>query len=327
MSRYTRENGRPSSWYDKGWSPSTNKHQTSNSSYSGRSKRGPRVNPAQYEGRHSHWYEGKAQDSANDTESGATEGQDKNQTLIQKNGKTVPDSKVNAPELMNVTDSVATEKKLWELQRLFSNRKESLSSMYKKNADANTKAYVFKQKTMQALDALAEEYEIFEKTMKKVTYETEEGDMLFAIAYEAMEELDKAQKDRTVCRTRWRPRVNHGSRLQGLHQRRVETCNDLKKACQRTAELKCKATDAHEKTRSHRERCRRATKEHTRSEAAVKHTHALTCEVPDRESNEIKYLREAAELIDEWQKQVQGVPPVSLHTSEHCEVVLTERQR
>ena len=32
------------------------------------------------------------------------------------------------------------------------------------------------------------------ETMKNVTYETEEGDMLFAVACEAMEELDKAQK-------------------------------------------------------------------------------------------------------------------------------------
>ena len=31
--------------------------------------------------------------------------------------------------------------------------------------------------------------------MKKVTHETEEGDMLYAVACEAMEELDKAQKD------------------------------------------------------------------------------------------------------------------------------------
>ena len=88
----------------------------------------------------------------------------------------------------------------------------------------------------------------------------------------------------------------------------VETCADLKKVCQRTTELKREATNAHEKTRSHRERRRRATKEHTRSEAAVNHslgcmgwfvketaaaTHSLTCGVPDRESNEIKYLKDA----------------------------------
>ena len=59
---------------------------------------------------------------------------------------------------------------------------------------------------MQALDTLAEEYEIFEETMKKVTCETEEGDMLCAVAYEAMEELDKA-RTRTVCMMRWTSRV------------------------------------------------------------------------------------------------------------------------
>ena len=45
------------------------------------------------------------------------------------------------------------------------------------------------------MQALAEEYEIFEE---KVTHETEDGDMFFAVAYEAMEELDKAQKDHRV---------------------------------------------------------------------------------------------------------------------------------
>ena len=81
--------------------------------------------------------------------------------------------------------------------------------------------------------------------------------------------------------------------FQALHE---VTCVDLKNACPRTAELRRKATDAHERTRSHRERCRRATKEHTKSEAAINHnvketanaTHSLTCGVPDRESNETK---------------------------------------
>ena len=44
---------------------------------------------------------------------------------------------------------------------------------------------------MPALDVLAEEYGTSEETMKKVTHETQEGDMLFAVAYEAMEEVDK----------------------------------------------------------------------------------------------------------------------------------------
>ena len=54
---------------------------------------------------------------------------------------------------------------------------------------ANTKVYDLNLKTMQALNVLAEEYEICEETMKKVTPETEEGDMLSAVAYETMEEL------------------------------------------------------------------------------------------------------------------------------------------
>ena len=57
---------------------------------------------------------------------------------------------------MNVTDVGTTEKKLWELQRLLNHRKGSLSSTYKKNAEANTRAYDLNQKTMQALDTLAE---------------------------------------------------------------------------------------------------------------------------------------------------------------------------
>ena len=104
------------------------------------------------------------------------------------------------------------------------------------------------------------------------------------------------------------------------------TCVDLKKACQRTVELKRKAAEAHERTRSHRERCRRATKEHTKSEAAINHsfgclgwfvkettnaTHSVTCGVPDGERNETKYLNEATELISAWQRQPQGVQSVS----------------
>ena len=54
---------------------------------------------------------------------------------------------------------------------------------------------------------------------------------------------------------------------------------------------------------------------HTRSEAAVNHslgflgwrvTEMATCGVQDRESNEIRNLKEATELIEEWQKQLQG---------------------
>ena len=63
---------------------------------------------------------------------------------------------------------------------------------------------------------------------------------------------------------------------------------------------------------SHRERTRRITNEHSRAEALVNNslgtlghcvrdaaaaTHSLTCGALDRESNEIKYLCEATDLL------------------------------
>ena len=39
------------------------------------------------------------------------------------------------------------------------------------------------QKTIQALDTLAEEYGTFEATTKKVVFENEEGDVLYAMAF------------------------------------------------------------------------------------------------------------------------------------------------
>ena len=46
-----------------------------------------------------------------------------------------------------------------------------------------------------------------------------------------------------------------------------------------------------------------------------------------REQGDKKYLREATELIEAWQRQLQGVQSVSRTSSEHSKVVLTERQR
>ena len=93
----------------------------------------------------------------------------------------VRDTKENASEQESVKDFLVTEKRLWQVHHRLNNRKGSSSSTYKKNTEANTKVYDLNQKTMQSLDVLAEEYEIFEETMKKVTHE--------------LEELDKAQKD------------------------------------------------------------------------------------------------------------------------------------
>ena len=117
-------------------------------------------------------------------------------------------------------------------------------------------------------------------------------------------------------------------------------CAEVKRACQRTSECKRKAMEAHESVVSDKERTKRVTNEHTRAEAAhslgnlgccVKEaaaaTHSLTCGYRNRERDEIHYLKQATELIEEWQKQLQGVPPVSRPSSEHGEVVLIECQR
>ena len=101
---------------------------------------------------------------------------------------------MNAPELVNVTDSVTTEKEAVGTAAPLKQSEWVPQLHVLKNAEANTNAYGLNQKTMQALDVMAKEYEIFEETMKKVTYETEEGDMLFTVAYDVTEELHKAWK-------------------------------------------------------------------------------------------------------------------------------------
>ena len=95
--------------------------------------------------------------------------------------------------------------------------------------------------------------------------------MLFAVAYEVGEKLDReftcegmvtASKEFTNC---WalhnaacanvnnaRAKLSGAFREVSNHRATHEaTCADVKKASQRTAELKRKATVAHEKTRSH----------------------------------------------------------------------------
>ena len=54
-------------------------------------------------------------------------------------------------------------------------------------------------------------------------------------------------------------------------------------------------------------------------------THALSCEVPDRDSNETKYLREALEIIDEWQARCSRRSSADHDGREAAEVVLFER--
>ena len=92
------------------------------------------------------------------------------------------------------TEKEAVRSRLGELHRLLNNRIGSLSAIYKKNAEANDRAFNMNQKTTQALDTLAEEYGTFEASVKKVTFEHAEGDVLHAVASEVADELDRVQK-------------------------------------------------------------------------------------------------------------------------------------
>ena len=56
-------------------------------------------------------------------------------------------------------------------------------------------------------------------------------------------------------------------------------------------------------------------------QAAARATLCLTCGVPDRESNEVKYLREATELIEDWQFRFQGEQRVRAPASDHGEAI------
>ena len=118
-------------------------------------------------------------------------------------GCAVSENAVGVTQSSTACDStlaLATEKEamrsiLGELHRLLNNRKGSLNATYNKNAEANNRAYDMNLKTMQALDTLAEEYGNFERTMKKLTFEHEEEDVLNAVASEVADELERAQED------------------------------------------------------------------------------------------------------------------------------------
>ena len=69
-----------------------------------------------------------------------------------------------------------------------------MSATYRKNTEANTKVYDLNQKTMQALDRLADVYETFEDTWAFVEKETAEDDSLLPEADGAMDQLVAAQQ-------------------------------------------------------------------------------------------------------------------------------------
>ena len=202
-----------------------------------------------------------------------------------------------------------------------------------KNAEANDRAHDLNQNSLQALDALAKEYVDFEATKANVTSEHEAGDVLHAAT------LSRPSTGRSGLLVRCTGHGNHIIFRRAAHE---ELCVDAKKVLRRTFEVKRKASEIQEGVATHRERTRRITNKHARAEGHVndgigslgkalqavpKATHSLTCGVPDRESNETKYLREATELLEEWQHRLQSGQPMSGPPSEHSEVILVERHR
>ena len=131
--------------------------------------------------------------------------------------------------------------------------------------------------------------------------ENSEDDVLYADACGAMDELAKAQQHQARCQDEVqgccesldaivRDLTNFGALLE-------VACDDLADAGTKTIDLKRKGGDAHDRTRSHRDRCS-AEEELNNSlgclgdlvKDTASATHTLSCGVPDRDSNEAKYL-------------------------------------
>ena len=182
---------------------------------------------------------------------------------------------------------------------------------------------------MQALQArLPDVYETFEDTWAFVEKETAEGDLLLAEADEAVDQLAAAQQHQ----------ARFLDELESSRECLDAACVDLKDASLRTTELKRKADDVQERSRSHRERCRRAAKDYVIAEEVLNNslgclatlvkdtasaTHALSCGVPERDSNETKYLEEALEMFDDWQARCRSCE--SHDGPDTAEMVLVER--
>ena len=101
-----------------------------------------------------------------------------------------------------------------------------------------------------------------------------------------------------------------------------------------------KAENAHTGTILHRDSLRRATRDQVKAEEVLNNslgcfgtlvkdtagaTHALACGVPDRESNETKYLKDALKVINDWQSRCPRRSSGGRADRDTTEVVLVER--
>ena len=177
------------------------------------------------------------------------------------------------------------------LQKILSNKKGSLSQLYKKNTGANAKVFDFNQKTMQALETLAAV-----------------GD-----GRAVMEEFNEAQHNQE--RTRG---VLHDSResLENAFVVFTEACRGLEDAGKMVAETKRKADEAHDQIRAHRDRCSRVSVEYgtpeedlnecgTHGPAHTRHCWGNTCVVMrhDGPGNEVRYFQKTLDVIKDFQRR------------------------
>ena len=161
MSRYTRDYGKSSSWYAKGWAPSTNTIPVG--------ARGPlvviiamsgtkmhrevRLRPGGYSPRPGPMLRSRSWMSETEARVRPPRTMPRTEKAADATGSSTGDA---------ATDKEAAKRRLSELHRLLNSRKGSLNATYRKNAE--DKAYDLNQKSVQALDALAKEYVDFEVT-------------------------------------------------------------------------------------------------------------------------------------------------------------------
>ena len=201
---------------------------------------------------------------------------------------------------------------------------------------------------MQALDAVAEEYQNFEEAMKKTAHESEDVDEGFDAVKEGLKELDTALTElihlqgvleytreslnvaSTEFTSSWATMDAafwEVSNCRALHD---AACLDLQKASQWTAELKHKADEGVLQDQQRALQARRERTVEIRScgqppigclgwyvRETANATPSLTC------GSESRYHRDTTDLVEDWQWQLKSRSPAS----ERSEVVLTERQR
>ena len=132
--------------------------------------------------------------------------------------------------------------------------------------------YDLHRRTTQALNNLAIVYAIFGQAGANLEVDISEGDLFFADVRTAMEVLTEAQQNQErlqgELKNSWRSLdiaimdvQESTSKLDDCRDLHDAACRSLEGAGKRTTETKRKAEDAHDRIRTHRDRCRRATME------------------------------------------------------------------